>query len=676
MNYAGYSLPFIPNFQRFIVKNKKVIEELKKDSLNSFLNNKIIDETYVQKKFDTYINPFKKDIKYNNKNGYVVMHEDVLRFPNRFLNDYFKPKKTLMLNRSNINNLTGNISRLTNLYKKRAINIFRSYKNHPIFSNKEFQKEFIQLIPEILGSIIAANKLFKQMPVSCIILGTTNSITSRVLALAALEKGIPSICMQHGVIASELGYLPKISPIMAVYGKYEAEWYKNKGVAESNIEIIGHPRFDDLFERKPISRTRFEAKLGLKPKLRSVLFIIRGNQIAIPIIIIKHLLKIQKVNIIIKYHGVYAKLLTNEFPSIRCIKHKDMHLYDLIHNTDVVVSYQSTVALEAMLAGHPVFIWKSNFFCTTDMFDDMGKFLISDPLELVDMLVKYLNDEKEIKKNIEQTRKRFISYHYNTSVTSGERLKKLVLSLTPNTKPKILILSNPETIPSDSKDIHLHADIRYWSEDGSIMDILREIDIAPDFILLCGNSKGCAFAPNITNLNQTVIPKGYYAVDQLNSQKRQGAYIGDQLIDVLFTADNITLSLFPQSKIHLITTPAKRSLQQIIAYVRNLISLSLPPFFKSPRAKKVLKRIPKKPKKAMRTKKSRKVAVPTRKKLPPPKNPKKSKNVSKTNKRIRAKKVLKNIPKKLKKAMRTKKIQCGRPHPKDTHYFRKKKMKN
>lgn len=545
------------------------------------------------------------------------MYEELLRFPNRFLKNYFQPEKSLMLNKSDLNRYIGNRNRLYKEYKRRAIFIFRSFRKHPIFSNKQFQKKFILRIPYILGSIIAANKLLKKLPISCIILGTTNCIQGRALALAALNKGIPSICMQHGIIAAEHGYLPKISPVMAVYGKYEADWYKNKGVAESNIETIGHPRFDDILIRKPITRTKFQKKLRLNPKLKSVLFIIRSNQIAIPGIIIKHLLKKQKVNVILKIKkgDRFVVPLKKKFPSIRIVD-QELHLYDLLHHSDVIVSYPSTVALEAMLAGKPVFIWKSKVLCTTDCYDDMGKFLLGNPLELVEMLVNYLKNEKNIKSQVERARKRFISNHYpDSSLSSGARLKKLVFSLIP--KPKILILSNPETIPDVPNDIHLHAKIRYWSEDGSILDILRKIDITPDIILLCGNSEGYAFAPNITDLNLTTIPKGYYMDNNLSSIT-QSIYFGDQPIDLLFTSDNKNFSLFPQSKIHLLAKSGEQCLHQIVSFVRKYVKLPLPPFFKRTkrsrrvtktfkrkRTRKVFRTIQKKSKKAIYTKRNR-----------------------------------------------------------------------
>ncbi|MCA0754943.1 CDP-glycerol glycerophosphotransferase family protein [Paenibacillus sp. N4] len=442
LNYAGFLLPFVFPFERLIAGNEHVKKFLNSPSSINILKNNIKDETSVQKKFDSYINALKNDLKFNHINGYVVMYDDPLRFPDRFRKNYFRPKKTLFLNESKLNKYTGNINRLIKVYKQKAILLFRSHRKHPIFGNRKFQKRFIIRIPLILGSIVAANKLLKKVPIYCIILGSTNTLATRALALAALKKGIPSICMQHGVIASELGYLPKISPTMAVYGKYESDWYERKGVSKSSIEIIGHPRFDDIILRNPITRNMFNKKLVLNPKLKTILFIIRGHHIAIPKIIIKNLLEKQHVNIIVKYKGVnkYANLLKKEFPSIICID-QAMHLYDLIHNTDAVVSYQSTIALEAMLAGKPVFIWNTKIFCTTDYYDDLGKSLQSNPLELVDMLVNYLKNDINLQEKLESARKQFITYHYHdSSITSGERLKNLVLSLTP--KPKILIESN------------------------------------------------------------------------------------------------------------------------------------------------------------------------------------------------------------------------------------------
>ncbi|MCM3654521.1 hypothetical protein [Metabacillus litoralis] len=442
LDYEGFSLPLLSHFYGLIKDNKIIISILKLETFSDFVINKVVIESDIQKKFDSYLTTKKKVFNENKGKGKVVLHDKLLRFPYQTLKIHFKPSKTLILKKRstmkintlgipiyNLDNYLEDIKELTKFYLQKAIKTFHSYNNHPIFSNNEFQNRFLQELPTIINNVVAARNFLNNVPVSCLVLGSTNNSESRALALAALEKAIPSICMQHGIIALEFGYLPKVSTIQAVYGQYEVDWYKQKGVTETSIKIIGHPRFDEIFTRKSLTRNQFEKQLGLNPKWKSILFINHHEEIDIPRIIIKELLeKHHKVNIIIKPRGKSkdTKLLKQEFPAIYLPE--NLHLYDLLNNVDAVVSYQSTVALEAMLAKKPVFIWKKNVLSSTNYFASMDVFIETDPKILVSTILNYFNNEK-MYDNAEQKRKEFISFCYpNSKEFSGERLMKLINS--------------------------------------------------------------------------------------------------------------------------------------------------------------------------------------------------------------------------------------------------------
>ncbi len=66
-------------------------------------------------------------------------------------------------------------------------------------------------------------------------------------------------------------FLPVFTDYQAVFGAYEAEWYKAKGCREEQIIITGHPRFDEIFSREPIDRDTFYRKLSFLPSQRTVL---------------------------------------------------------------------------------------------------------------------------------------------------------------------------------------------------------------------------------------------------------------------------------------------------------------------------------------------------------------------------------------------------------------------
>lgn len=94
-----------------------------------------------------------------------------------------------------------------------------------------------------------AHFIFKEQDISGVIVGTTEDITSRALTFLSSSEGIPSYCLQHGAVMGEEAYFPVFATKQVVYGKYEEDWYLQKGVSESQIEILGHPRYDEIFDR-------------------------------------------------------------------------------------------------------------------------------------------------------------------------------------------------------------------------------------------------------------------------------------------------------------------------------------------------------------------------------------------------------------------------------------------
>src|SRR5690625_1192291 len=89
--------------------------------------------------------------------------------------------------------------------------IIKSYKAHHLYTDVHFQTWLLNNIAAVVEQIEMSHQFLQDISASCIIVSTTHSYKSRILALVAMEKGIPTICMQHGIISSELGYIPKIA---------------------------------------------------------------------------------------------------------------------------------------------------------------------------------------------------------------------------------------------------------------------------------------------------------------------------------------------------------------------------------------------------------------------------------------------------------------------------------
>jgi len=94
-----------------------------------------------------------------------------------------------------------------------------------------------------------------------------------------------------------------------------------------------------------------------------------------------------------------------------------------------VVSYSSTVGLEAMLANKTVFILNEEFPGYSGYYNNLDEMVQTDPRKLGELIKKYFNDPNW---HIDAQKKReeFLKYAYPDVSMSGERLKKLINRMT------------------------------------------------------------------------------------------------------------------------------------------------------------------------------------------------------------------------------------------------------
>ena len=96
---------------------------------------------------------------------------------------------------------------------------------------------------------IAADRLLECMRPDKILLSTDVHMISRILALKAKEKNIPSLVIQHGATISPYGYVPVSADYMAVWGEVSRKWFIHNGVNNDKLVLTGNPKYDDHLRR-------------------------------------------------------------------------------------------------------------------------------------------------------------------------------------------------------------------------------------------------------------------------------------------------------------------------------------------------------------------------------------------------------------------------------------------
>ncbi|WP_078430390.1 CDP-glycerol glycerophosphotransferase family protein [Alkalihalobacterium alkalinitrilicum] len=437
LKYKGIPIPIICNFSELIKDNAILKGEMKKPYFINNLKYKISSENDIQPSFDRF-NPFKNSItKTIQTNGKVLLYEYVLRFPPQVLKKNFNQVKTFILRKrrkEGYNNILPTyfldqyqceISSMVKKIQIQSMDIFSCPTCHPVFKNCEFQEKFIQTIPQLLMNLESIINCFKDVRISCVIVGTTEDSLSRSIVAVASLNGVPSICMQHGLIVREEGYFPVLTTKQAVYGEFEKKWYLSKGVLEQQIEIIGHPRFDEIFTKQ--YNNTLDRKLRLNTRKKWVLLATQPSDRSKWLKLISCLMKDHSIEIIIKPHpleinnGDYLdyKILGSKYTRIKLISKNRIHLYEILSNVDIVVVNASTVGLEAILMGKPVAILKND---TTDYYDKLGEFVQSNPNLLAENIKRVLHDDF-YKKHYEQRRKKFIAFSYPQQLSINRLIK-------------------------------------------------------------------------------------------------------------------------------------------------------------------------------------------------------------------------------------------------------------
>lgn len=469
LTYQDVALVYLIPLPGYIFHHSQIMQALEKKAFIKHMKRPVKTSKDIQNKFNQFTAINQGNQK--KKNGKLAIHVDkLLRLPKKNIIQQFSAAEPIILsngkskkkkarkstgrkkatvintpiarkrtvnkptNKGNtliyyLNDYEVNVSKKIRRIQQKAKTLLSQYQNHHLYGEPSFQKWLLEQIAQVISHMEKTVHFLKKVPVSCFIVSTTHSFMNRILAIIGAKQGIPTICLQHGIISSELGYIPKIATVDAVYGQFEKDWYQKLGAKPSSLEIIGHPRFDQMYHSSRYNRRIFQSRLGLDKRRETIMIAARRNEdINRWRQFIQQLNKKKKYNIIIKnYPGSEPHLLTKELDNVYSIQ--GYSLYDVFHHVDLVVAYSSTVGLEAMLSGRVVFILNKNFPGMTGYYQSLSPLIQHNPSTLAEQVNRYFTD-KSFRKTAEGKRRQFLSYAYPSKQLSINRLNKLVSRLT------------------------------------------------------------------------------------------------------------------------------------------------------------------------------------------------------------------------------------------------------
>ncbi|NEU32302.1 hypothetical protein GN156_16245 [bacterium LRH843] len=436
-------IALLTNFYQQIDDELKL--KMENENFQTELRMPITEQGKIQPYFDAWLEKVKVPRVNKGNSGKILINSDYTRMSEWTYNSMFDPNQTIILSRSKETHYYGipceNIEKYQQEHEeisrelvKTASRIFDQYRDHAALGNEFFQKTFLNRIPFIVKSISSSFQFYEKHNISFLVVGTTEDLLSRALAITGAIKGVKSICLQHGILMGEEAFMPVFTTKAGVYGEYEKKWYLNRGLSEDRIAAIGHPKYDDIFRYSPSDKKDFLIEFGLDPN-KLTLILITGPNIEFEKLkkLIENIADDPKIQIIIKPHpwemgkgkyGVYLEL-EKQYRFIKVSNSRKNNLYEFLSHSDGVISTLSTVVTESILFNKPVFIF--NFMIsnrTYDYYDQLGEFIQSDPDRLYQILKDYFatHQKKEIYNKI---RNQYLSESFNDG-SSGKKLINII----------------------------------------------------------------------------------------------------------------------------------------------------------------------------------------------------------------------------------------------------------
>lgn len=434
LKYCDVPLPLLANFYQYLDANVK--KQLNSPDFKQQLTESSLPTTQTQPAFENWLEQFKKPLSTKPLKGKILLNFAYLRFtPNSYR--HFDPNKTVIFAGWEkdyhhgipvhcIKKYNPVVNKELDYYFNQTQKLFNKVKSHQVFGNQFFYNTFMQRLPMMIEGLAAVNNYFDKNDISCVIVGTTEDLISRILTLIAAKRGIPSICLQHGMLGGDEAYVPAFATIVGVFGNYEKTWYLEMGLPEERIAITGHPRFDDIFAVKHMSKKVFQKSFGLDPQKKTVLLLTQPyftplwerlldvlvTQTHSEIVIKPHPIELRK-NRDVDSMAIYQKY-AEKSQSIKVITQKDVVLNDLLANVDVVVTNLSTGGMEAVLFDKPLLLLTDVHF---PFFDHINDFIFSDPKQLAEQIDSQAKIST-LRNSSKEIRKKFIQYAYPQKLSS------------------------------------------------------------------------------------------------------------------------------------------------------------------------------------------------------------------------------------------------------------------
>lgn len=297
-----------------------------------------------------------------------------------------------------------------------------------------FRRVYTRQFPLQAMECILLRALVERKDVRCIVMASDFHHTGRLIALVGAQMGVPSLVVQHGATMEIDAFGPVTATRMAVWGDISRQWLVDHGAQADRLVVTGPPQFDQLTQRKKTEQLRGLVcqRLGLDPDqvvLTLAVIQLAGREM------VETALEAMEVltdfQLVVKLHPgerdeaqLMDLVMGLGLPNAIAVKHFDIH--DLLEISDVVIVWQSTVGLEALILDKPLIAFQFDMPAPVPFAEYGAAVQVRSAEELVNAVRRILTD-KELQATLAQGRDSFVrSYIGEADGHATDRVIELI----------------------------------------------------------------------------------------------------------------------------------------------------------------------------------------------------------------------------------------------------------
>ncbi|HHU83195.1 MAG TPA: glycosyltransferase [Firmicutes bacterium] len=314
--------------------------------------------------------------------------------------------------------------------EKKITGLLEEEKQDPIFGSPHFLQWVLGRLPDLVTRFDAVQRIIEKLNVGAVLTISSIHWFGSALNLIARANQIPSLTVQHGIIADSqlFCHLPVLATKKAVWGKGTKEWYLKFGTPETRVAVTGSPRFDMIFNREWSGQESLKKRLRIDPAYKIAVYATQplgGARIReVVATTLNGLNRIEDLFVLIMLHPYERKELYQQLAAAnercRVFSFGEVSLYDALNAADLFVTSFSTAALEAMMFNVPVVTVEP--FPLNFSYGKSGAVFAARTAEELAFLARRVLSEEEFRQEVLEKARPFLKKHCVTDGFSSRRL--------------------------------------------------------------------------------------------------------------------------------------------------------------------------------------------------------------------------------------------------------------